>query len=136
MGTWYRENRFLKRLVQFQRLEQIGPGRLEASSYSADYALWKMLQRGRLAGFKFERNKRILGNIVSFYCQEANLVIDLQYTGHLMRQKEERECDSTLQRAGIKVLRFHQDAILERPNSVKNSILEELYTLSSSKNQK
>ena len=136
MGTWYRENRFLKRLVQFQRLEQIGPGRLEASGYSADYALWKMLQRGQLAGFKFERNKRVLGNIVSFYCKEANLVINLQHTGHLMRLKEEQECDSTLQRAGIKVLRFHQDAILERPNSVRNSILEELYVSSSTKPKK
>ena len=136
MGTWYRENRFLKRLGQFQRLEQIGPGRLEAGGYSADYALWKMLQRGQLAGYKFERNKRILGIIVSFYCKEANLVIDLQHTGHLMRLKEEQECDNTLQRAGIKVLRFHQDAILERPNSVKNSILEELYTCSTMKHQK
>ena len=135
MGTWYRENRFLKRLVQFQRLEQIGPGDLVNGGYSVDYALWKMLQRGRLAGFKFERNKRILGNTVSFYCPEANLVIHIQYTGHLMRQKEEQECDNTLQKAGIKVLRFHQDVILERPNSVKNSILEELYA-SSVKNQK
>ena len=135
MGTWYRENRFLKKLGQFQRLEQIGPGSLVDGGYSADYALWKMLQKNQLAGFKFERNKRILGNTVSFYCQEANLVIDLQHIGHLMRQKEEQECDNTLQKAGIKVLRFHQDAILERPNSVKNSILEELYA-SSMKNQK
>lgn len=136
MGTWYRENRFLKKLGQFQRLEQIGPGRLEAGGYSTDYALWKMLQKGRLAGFKFERNKRILGNIVSFYCKESNLVIDIQHIGHQMRQKEELECDNTLQKAGIKVLRFHQDVILERPNSVKNSILEELFTSSTVKYQK
>lgn len=136
MGTWYRDNRLLKKLGQFQRLEQVGLDKVETGGYSADYALWKILQKGQLGGFKFERHKRILGNIVSFYCKDANIVVDLQHIGHQIRQKEERECDSILKKAGIKVLRFHQDAILERPNSVRNSILEELQTSPSQKHQK
>ena len=136
MGTWYRDNRFLKKLGQFQRLEQVGLDKVETGGYSADYALWKILQKSQLGGFKFERQKRILGNTVSFYCKEANVVVDLQHLGHQTRLKEEQECDTILKKAGIKILRFHQDAILERPNSVRNSILEELQTSPSLKHQK
>jgi very-short-patch-repair endonuclease len=136
MSTWFKENRFLKKLGQFQRLEQLGLRQFEAGGYSANYALWKMLQKDQLGGFRFEKNKRLLGNVVSFYCKEANLVVELQHPGHQIREKEEMECDTILQKAGITVLRFHKDAILERPNSVRNSILEELYASPPSKYRK
>jgi len=132
MSKWYKNNKFLGFIEQFQRLEQMGLGNPEISAYSVDYALWKMLQKGQLDGFKFERQKRILGNVVSFYCKDANLVVDLKNVDHPIRKKEEQECDRILEKAGIKILRFHRDEILERPNSVKNSILEELYVQTTS----
>ncbi len=126
MGTWYKHNRFLQKLGQFKRLEQMGLDTMATGAYSADYTLWKMLQNRQVGGFKFERRQRILGNIVSFYCKDAKLAVDLEHVGHQIRQKEEIESDRLLGKAGIRVLRFHREAVLERPNSVKNSILEEL----------
>lgn len=130
MGTWYKHNRFLHKPGQFNRLEQQGLDTIVTGGYSADYALWKMLQNRQLGGFKFERRQMILGTMVSFYCRRAKLAIDLEQTGHRIRQREEHDSDTLLQKAGIKVLRFHRDIILDRPNSVRNSILEELSDLS------
>ncbi len=122
MGTWYQNNSFLKKIGPFQKNGQRYLGRLE----TADYMLWNMLQNKQVGGYKFERQKRILGNVMSFYCKEAKLAVDLEHLDHKIRQKEEIESDRLLAKAGIKVLRFHRDIVLERPNSVKNSILEEL----------
>ena len=126
MNTWYKNSRFLRRPDHLQNIDQAGLEHLDTSVYSADYVLWKMLQKGQLHGFKFERQQRILDTIVSFYCREARLAVDLEHVEHKIRQKEEQESDLLLQKLGIKVLRFHRDAILERPHSVRNSILEEL----------
>lgn len=126
MGTWYRENRFLKKISQFCRLEQMGLDGLEVGTYSVDYALWKMLQNSQLNGFKFERQQRVLGSVVSFFCKEAKLVVDLDHVDHSLRRREEHESDMLLQKKGIRVLRFTRDAIMERPESVRNSILEVL----------
>lgn len=126
MGKWYKNNRFLNKLTQFQKLEDMELGELVACEYSIDYALWKLLKNGHFSGFKFERQKVVLGNVVSFYCKDAKLVVDVEHVSHEIRHKEEIESDHFLQKAGVKVLRFHKDAILDRPNSVKNSILEEL----------
>ncbi len=126
MGTWYKNSRFLRKLGQFQEVDHTRPDWWQTGDFSAEYALWKILQNRQLNGFKFERRQWILGNIVSFYCRKAKLAVDLEHIGHKIRQKEEQDSDKLLQKAGIKVLRFHRDVILERPNSVKNSILEEL----------
>lgn len=126
MGTWYKNNSFLTKIGPFQKNGQRGPGRLETGDYTADYLLWNMLQNKQVGGYKFERQKRILGNVMSFYCKEAKLAVDLEHLDHKIRQKEEIESDRLLAKAGIKVLRFHRDIVLERPNSVKNSILDEL----------
>lgn len=126
MGTWHKNNSFLKKIGPFQKNGQRGLDRLETGDYTADYMLWNMLQNRRVGGYKFERQQRILGNVISFYCKEAKLAVDLEHCNHQIRRKEEIENDRLLAKAGIKVLRFHREAVLERPNSVKNSILDEL----------
>jgi very-short-patch-repair endonuclease len=133
MGTWYKNNRFLKKIGQFQKQDQMAFDRLETADYTADYTLWKMLQNRKAGGFKFERRRKILGNVVSFYCKEARLAVDLKHSGHKIRRKEEMEVDRLLAQAGIRVLRFRRETVLERPESVKNSILEELAQVSSNK---
>ncbi len=126
MVSWYKHNRFLKKIDEFNRTRQAGLEPFETGDYTADYMLWRMLRNKKAGGFKFERRRRVLGNVVSFYCKEAKLAVDLEHVGHKIRRKEEKETDKLLSKAGIKVLRFHRDAVLERPESVKNSILEEL----------
>lgn len=133
MVSWYKHNKFLKKIEQFNKTEQAGLDRFETGDYTADYLLWRMLRNKKAGGFKFERQQRILGNVVSFYCKEAKLAVDLEHIGHKIRRKEELETDKLLAKAGIRVLRFHREVVLERPESVKNSILEELSLVGSNK---
>ncbi len=126
MVAWYKNSRFIRKLGDFQKSDQKDPDHWRTEDYTADYVLWKMLQHRQLDGFRFERQKHIMGNIVGFYCREAKLAIDLRHDRHNIRRREEQDSDKFLQKAGVRVLRFHRDVILERPNSVKNSILDEL----------
>ncbi len=126
MGMWHKHNRFLKKQGQSNRPEQMEEDSIITGDNPADYALWQMLQNGQLGRFNFESRKRILGTVVSFYCSSAKLVIDLEEPNHKIRQREENESDILMHKAGIKVLRFDRHTVLERPNSVRNSILEEL----------
>jgi very-short-patch-repair endonuclease len=130
MDRWNRYDFFLDKPGLFDRLERMGLDKLENTAYSADYVLWKMLQKGQLNGFRFRRQQRVLKMNVSFYCEEARLVVDFEHIDHKMRRKEDAENDHVLQKAGIKVLRFPREMVLERPVSVKNAILEELTEIS------
>ncbi len=126
MGMWQKHNRSLKKREQSEEPEEMKENSTPTGDNPADYALWKMLQSGQLSRYNFESRKRILGTVVSFYCRSAKLVIDLEEPNHKIRQREENESDILMQKSGIKVLRFNRDAVLDRPNSVRNSILEEL----------
>lgn len=126
MGMWQKHNRSLKKREQSEEPEEMRENSTPTGDNPADYALWKMLQSGQLSRFHFQSRKRILGTVVSFYCKRAKLVIDLEEPNHKIRQHEENESDFLMKKAGLKVLRFRRDIVLERPNSVRNSIIEEL----------
>jgi very-short-patch-repair endonuclease len=62
--------------------------RLRASAGATETALWKLLQRRQVAGFKFRRRAVVLGWIPDFWCASAKVAVEidgLAYPGKIKR---------------------------------------------------
>lgn len=73
---------------------------------------------------KFRRQRPISGFIADFYCEEANLVIELDGSQHYTEQGEayDIERSAVLSQFGIKVLRFSNSDIDNNFEGVCTSI--------------
>lgn len=77
-------------------------------------------------GHKFERQYRFPNLVVDCYCPSARLAVEIERSSHQSRRMEEVLRDRLLRAHGLRVLRFSEEMIRERPHVVKNAILEEL----------
>ena len=110
----------------FGLLRRRGIRDTETEGLSPDYVLSFMLEKRALAGFRFEKGVILGPTSVAFYCPDKKLAIDYLTENHDIRRREEMEHDAVCANMGIIVLRFHKTQILERPDSVRNEILEAL----------
>jgi very-short-patch-repair endonuclease len=97
---------------------------LRAVSTDAENALWRLLRGRRLDGRKFRRQLPIGPWIADFACVEARLIIEADGSQHGDGRDLNRDAD--LKGRGWRVLRFWNDDILLRPDSVQEAILTAL----------
>lgn len=119
-------DRFHMRIGGFGRLRSLGLVTTDAEGYSPDYALWSMLDKERVGGFRFSRNAVVGEMPVRFFCEEAHLAVDILNDEHEIRKREDVALDARLCRMGIKVLRFSKEEILMGQEGVRNTVLQEL----------
>jgi len=83
----------------------------------AEGALWRLLRRRELAGFKFRRQHSFGPYIVDFYCPRRRLIVELDggqhYTPEAQSYDERRT--SFLAQLGLRVIRFPNHAVLWEP---------------------
>jgi very-short-patch-repair endonuclease len=100
----------------------------------AEKLLWERLRNRKLEGLKFDRQFPIVipvynhkSNIfiADFYCHEKKLVLELDGGIHLMKIVSDHDEGRThyLNQAGIKVLRFRNEEVLNNIESVIKKIL-------------
>ena len=91
---------------------------LRRDSTEAERLLWYRLRDRRFGGVKFRRQKPVGGYFVDFVSTERRLVIELDGGQHA----EQREADELrtrwLESRGYRVLRFWDDDVLLRLDSV------------------
>ena len=91
----------------------------------AELILWKKLRDRTIFKTKFRRQHPINFFIADFYAHEYKLVIEID--GEIHNNPETIEYDSgrtaELERFGIKVLRFSNDQVIYKMDSVINRIL-------------
>ena len=94
---------------------------LRTDATDAERKLWYYLRAGRLQGLKFRRQHPFPPYIVDFYCTEAQLIVELDGSQH----SETADATRThiLERGGMRVLRFWDNAVLDRTEDVLNAIL-------------
>jgi very-short-patch-repair endonuclease len=90
----------------------------------AESKLWYHLRKNNLANFHFRRQQIIGAYIVDFYCHSANLVVELDGSGHLDQVAYDQERDETLAGLGFRVLRFYNSDVIEDIDKVLDVILE------------
>jgi len=90
----------------------------------AETKLWHHLRRNNLANFHFRRQQIIESYIVDFYCHSANLVVEVDGSGHMEQTKYDQNRDETLTGLGLRVLRFYNSDVNEDIDTVLEVILE------------
>src|SRR5579859_546281 len=73
----------------------------------AEKLLWRWLRDRRFSGYKFRRQHPLGDYYLDFFCEEADLAIELDGSqhGHPARQAHDAEREKFLKSLGIKTLR-------------------------------
>jgi|SRR5690606_4283333 len=92
----------------------------------AEDVLWQRLRNRQLKNAKFRRQRAIERFIVDFYCDAANLVIEVDGEIHQYTAEEDRLRQDYLEALGLRVLRFSNDEVLNNLDAVLEQIAEVL----------
>jgi len=90
----------------------------------AEIRLWYRLRANNLEGFHIRRQQIIDGFIVDFYCHAANLVVEVDGSGHLEQEDYDKIRDDHLTDLGLTVLRFYNSDVMNNIDIVLEVILE------------
>ena len=102
--------------------------RLRKEQTSAENLIWALLRNRRFMGRKFRRQHPVDGYILDFHCHEERLAIELDGSQHGEADTVAHDVVRTkaLRRKGIRLLRFWNNDILVRTESVLQGIFTAL----------
>ncbi len=94
----------------------------------AEARLWTLLRERQVAGYRFQRQFGIGPFIVDFYCRSARLAVELDGGVHDLPAQAAYDAERTaaLGRLGVRVLRFENRLVFERPEAVAGAIARAL----------
>ena len=95
--------------------------RMRHAPTEAESLLWRQLRAGRLADYKFKRQKPIGNFIVDFVCFAQKLVIEVDGGQHVDAASDEART-RYFGEHGFIVLRFWNDDVLLRTDAVLSTI--------------
>jgi very-short-patch-repair endonuclease len=91
---------------------------LRRESTEAERRLWKHLRSSQLNGLKFRRQVPLFGFYADFFCECANLIVELDGGHHASQMERDEERTRILQAAGIRVRRFWNNDVLSNIEGV------------------
>jgi methionyl-tRNA synthetase len=100
--------------------------KLRGEQTDAEQLVWSLLRDRRLAGAKFRRQHPVEAGgqryILDFYSHELKLAIELDGGQHQEQQDRDSERTEAISKLSIKVLRFWNNDVLSKTDSVLESI--------------
>ena len=102
--------------------------RLRKNDTWAEKLLWRWLRDRRFNRYKFRRQHPLGNYYLDFFCEEAELNIELDggHHGFPEQQRLDAEREKFLQSRGIKTLRFWNSQLRRDGASIRDKIFEEL----------
>jgi ATP-dependent helicase HrpA/adenine-specific DNA-methyltransferase len=96
----------------------------------AEKLMWRWLRDRRFSGYKFRRQHPVGKYYLDFFCEEAELNIELDGSQHGFpdQRKHDLEREKFLQSLGIKTLRFWNSRLRRDAQVVRDAIFNELQT--------
>jgi very-short-patch-repair endonuclease len=94
----------------------------------AERLMWRWLRARRFSRYKFRRHHPLGDYYLDFFCEEAELNIELDGGQHGFpnQQKHDAIREKFLQSRGIKTLRFWNSQLRRNAQGVRDTIFEEL----------
>jgi very-short-patch-repair endonuclease len=92
----------------------------------AESRLWGVLRHRQILGYKFRRQAPIGSYTVDFVCFEKKIVVELDGAHHTETVEEDDKRTSWLASQGFRLLRFVNNDVFERMDSVKEEIIRAL----------
>ena len=87
--------------------------RLRRHQTPAEDVLWRKLRARRFKGIKFKRQVPIGPYIVDFFCNEMNLIIEVDGCVHELKKQRDEEREKYIRNIRYRVLRFTNLQVLE-----------------------
>jgi very-short-patch-repair endonuclease len=84
---------------------------LRRASTRSEQLLWDALRDGKLEGTKWRRQQKIERFVVDFFCADARLVVEIDGGIHVDRREADLDRQRTLERYGLRVVRFEADTV-------------------------
>ncbi|MGA2280859.1 MAG: DUF559 domain-containing protein [Verrucomicrobiota bacterium] len=96
----------------------------------AEKLVWRRLRARRFSGYKFRRQHPIGIYHLDFFCEEAELNIELDGRQHGFpdQRQHDVEREKFLQSRGIKTLRFWNSHLRRNAQGIRDTIFNELQT--------
>ena len=88
----------------------------------AERQLWGFLRNGKLERHKFRRQHSLGQFIVDFYCEEANLVIEVDGPIHQRQTEKDNTRQEYLINHEYKILRFTNEEVMSNVGNVISQI--------------
>ena len=88
--------------------------------------LWERLRGSRLKGAKFKRQVPIDRYVADFYCHASKLVVEIDGKQHGWQNPYDEERTKVLEAAGVHVMRFGNQEVLDDLEDVLRRIAAEL----------
>jgi very-short-patch-repair endonuclease len=88
----------------------------------AEAAMWRLLRDRHFSQVKFRRQVPFQNYILDFVCFERRLIVEIDGSQHLDSKRDEKR-DSVLASEGFQVIRYWNNDVLQR----RNSVLEDLF---------
>ena len=89
--------------------------------------LWNRLRGRQLGGFRFRRQRPIGNYVCDFVCLSESVVVELDGSQHVEQADYDAQRDAFLKSSGFRVLRFWNGDVVERLETVLETIHEALY---------
>ena len=91
---------------------------LRKNATYSEKLLWRYLRGKQILGFRFDRQKPIDKYIVDFYCDELNLVIEIDGITHNNKKEEDIRRQNELENLGLIILRFNAFEVINNLKGV------------------
>ena len=94
----------------------------------AEKLMWRWLRDRRFNGYKFRRQHPLGSYSLDFFCEEAELNVELDGSQHGFpdQRKHDVEREKFLQSRGIKTLRFWNSHLRRNAQAIRDAIFNEL----------
>ncbi len=93
-------------------------GDLRKNMTLSEVLLWNQLKHKNILGCDFDRQKPIGNYIVDFFCKELSLAIEIDGDTHIYRYEEDEIRQQTLEKLGVKFLRFDDIEVKKNMSNV------------------
>ncbi|MXY22337.1 MAG: endonuclease domain-containing protein [Dehalococcoidia bacterium] len=96
----------------------------------AERALWEILRKRQVSGYRFRRQAPIGPYIVDFVCFENRLVIEVDGGHHADQVDYDTARTAWLETEGFRMIRFWNNQVLEETDAVREAIFMAVRRLS------
>jgi very-short-patch-repair endonuclease len=96
--------------------------KLRKNPPASEAALWRLIRRLSVAGFRFRRRAIVLGWIPDFWCPAAKLAIEIDGTDSAWKRDRDARRETRFAEEGIRILHVSAQAIFHKPDSVVQEV--------------
>lgn len=100
--------------------------RFQPNLTKAEALFWNIVLKYDKTGYRFLRQKIINSFILDFYCSKLRLGIEIDGAYHQRQKEYDAHRTEVLSKCGVKIIRYTNDDIQYRLNSVMKDLKEEI----------